>query len=1316
MRRAATRIGGHQATARSRAADPARGSQDDLSQTPTPARFCTPRGRAGSAVSRLAVLVGLAALLVLCFGAPAQAGITHPYTGVSFGPGGVETGSFSQVVGVAIAQSSGDVFVFDRGEGGRVYKFDAAGKPVNFSSSATNVIEGVGGAGGLQDEIAVDDSAGPDAGDIYVANGSTVRIYAASGALLGELSGGEMCGVAVGSTGEVYVGVYPGTVRRYKPVSNPVTNANESASMGGVEAVCNVAVDGAGDVYASRYYGGVTKYDALQFGSLSATGTLVDPQGLTLAVDPTNGEVLSDDANKIAQYDGEAEPPTLEGTTGATGTGALSSSYGVAANHSSGKVYAGNSSHVEIFGPAVEVVSASTGAATGLSTSDATLNGSIDPAGTEVTGCHFEYGTEEGALTKTAACEPIPPYTGSTPVAVAAQLTGLSEGTTYHYRVTAANAGGTVDGDERTFATLGPQVLAEYASQTGANSTRLQAYINPNTEATTYHVEYGTNTAYGSSTSPVELAAGEALEFVSVPLHQLHANTTYHARFVAVNGSATTLGPDVTFTTGPTVTNESFTQVGSNSAELSAQIAAGGEATSYRVEYGPTTAYGSSTPPVNLGTSEAPVSVVARLGELLPDTTYHFRFVAITASETEAGSDLVFTTHPATAPGLPDGRGYEMVTPADNQGAEIYSPVGAGFEDETQIPTDYPAFGAEDGDAVSYVGSPTSTGNGSMGAGQGNQFLATRNPGGGWTQTDIQPTGYASPTYWAFSKNLEAGLLESREALTGEAPAEYSDLYVRNNESDSYSPLSTVTPPNRTPSTFGSPLVTGTVEEGSMGRQFAGASEDFTHLLFSANDALASGTVDPGQKANNLYESVDGVLQAVNVLPDGSAAPNASFGSAAYNEVEAKNNFSHVISSDGSRVFWTDMSSKSLYVREDGVRTSLIAEDATYLTASKDGSKVLYTKSGDMFEEDLETAETRDLTPSGEVLGLVGASEDLGYIYFVAEAELAHGATPGRSNLYLLHGGATTFIAALGEQEAEEEELLGYNVYAWQPDIGLRNAEVTPSGQALVFVSKKPLTGYDNVSQEGVVNSQVYVFDASNGQISCASCDPTGEQPVGREGFSRTGGVIPISKHATYQQRVISDDGDRVFFESVQPLVPQAENGKLNVYEWERDGSGTCGYSNGCIYLLSSGASTTASFLVDSSASGDDVFMITRSQLLTSDKNAYNDVYDARVGAVEPAVPTQCSGTGCQGTPATPPVFATPASATFNGVGNFPPVANPASKPKPKPKPKKKTPSCTATKKQKGKNSAKKAKAKPVRCKAKKAVKHTRRQNKGGGR
>ena len=158
----------------------------------------------------------------------------------------------------------------------------------------------------------------------------------------------------------------------------------------------------------------------------------------------------------------------------------------------------------------------------------------------------------------------------------------------------------------------------------------------------------------------------------------------------------------------------------------------------------------------------------------------------------------------------------------------------------------------------------------------------------------------------------------------------------------------------------------------------------------------------------------------------------------------------------------------------------------------------------------------------------------------------------------------------------------------------------------------------------------------------------------------------------TYLPRWMASDGSKVFFDSTRPLVPQDTNGRMDVYEWEQDGSGDCLRGTGCIYLLSSGTSPEPSELIDASESGDDVFFVTRAQLVEEDGNQNWDVYDARADAPLPPTPPQCTGSGCQGVPLAPPVFATPSSVTFEGVGNFAPSSNTARKDT-KPKSKKKS-------------------------------------------
>jgi hypothetical protein len=97
--------------------------------------------------------------------------------------------------------------------------------------------------------------------------------------------------------------------------------------------------------------------------------------------------------------------------------------------------------------------------ASSVTQTSATLNGKVNPNGSEVKECKFEYGTST-AYGSSAPCAPAP-GSGTSPVAVSAAASGLSARTTYHFRVSATNAGGTSTGSDRTFSTATPHYYSE---------------------------------------------------------------------------------------------------------------------------------------------------------------------------------------------------------------------------------------------------------------------------------------------------------------------------------------------------------------------------------------------------------------------------------------------------------------------------------------------------------------------------------------------------------------------------------------------------------------------------------------------------------------------------------------------------------------------------------------------------------------------------------------------------------------------------------------------------------------------------------------
>src|SRR5579864_7475952 len=196
-------------------------------------------------------------------------------------------------------------------------------------------------------------------------------------------------------------------------------------------------------------------------------------------------------------------------------------------------------------------VEAVTSAATNVTLTSATLNGSVNPFG-HATTWYFEYGTSTSYGTKTPLQSA---GSGTTSSSVSANVIGLKAGRTYHYRLVAMNTAGTAHGSDITFLTAtAPTALTASATSIGATSATVSGSVNPNGVATSWFFEYGTSTAYGSTTSSKNAGSGTNSVSVSAGLSNLAAGTTYHYRLVAKSNAGTTHGADQSFsTTGVTI-------------------------------------------------------------------------------------------------------------------------------------------------------------------------------------------------------------------------------------------------------------------------------------------------------------------------------------------------------------------------------------------------------------------------------------------------------------------------------------------------------------------------------------------------------------------------------------------------------------------------------------------------------------------------------------------------------------------------------------------------------------------------------------------
>jgi phosphodiesterase/alkaline phosphatase D-like protein len=284
--------------------------------------------------------------------------------------------------------------------------------------------------------------------------------------------------------------------------------------------------------------------------------------------------------------------------------------------------------------------------ATLIASFSATLNGSLNPHGLTTT-VSFQYGT----TTAYGSTTPMQTQTGNIYKDIAANISGLSPNTLYHFRAVATNSAGTRFSGDRTFTTLGvtgpPVATTNPATFIASFSAMLNALLDPHGLTTSVHFEYGTTPSYGLATVP-QNRAGNTFQAVGANVTGLAANTLYHFRVVASNGAGTTTGSDRTFTTltptgPPVVITNGATNVTASSGTLNGSLDPHGLTTTVVFQYGLTTSYGSATP-MQTQTGNTYRNITANVAGLTPHTTYHFRMVATNSNGTRMGSDRTFVT------------------------------------------------------------------------------------------------------------------------------------------------------------------------------------------------------------------------------------------------------------------------------------------------------------------------------------------------------------------------------------------------------------------------------------------------------------------------------------------------------------------------------------------------------------------------------------------------------------------------------------------------------------------------------------------------
>lgn len=619
---------------------------------------------------------------------------------------------------------------------------------------------------------------------------------------------------------------------------------------------------------------------------------------------------------------------------------------------------------------------------------------------------------------------------------------------------------------------------------------------------------------------------------------------------------------------------------------------------------------------------------------------------------------------------LPDCRAYELVSPPDKGGGQV-------------DPTVLAIRPATDGSAVTFA---TSSAFGdARSLRDSSEYMAQREGGPGttgWQTHGISPVQEAgtigNPLRHAwyvgeFTEDLNAGIFWSDSTALTNSPNVQEvpqNLYLRNDL--------------RTPGAGSYELVTAAAEPVPSPplainyQELDGASSDLSHIVFDSKLQLTSDAPPTGPL--RAYESERGTVRLAGVLPDGTAAPEST----GLSNMSNAPYFTRMISRDGSRVAFqvggNDETGGELYVRIDHSTTVQLNESeravpaphqsAIYQTMSVDGKFVFFTSAEPLTEDAPEDgsphlymydtskpgSDPHNLTmldvdnepaDSGSVRGVFAVSEDGSYVYFADANQLISGAPlpPTGLLVYVWHAGTLKYVGELNDKPGQDDQslnLLQRNVS------GQVEARVTPDGRHLLFASSASLTGVDQSGCGGRNCVELYFYNGEDETLACVSCSPTGAPAESDAEVFHGGKIEGTPAYTGHWTHPLSEDGEHVFFDTADALVPQDTNGKRDVYEYD--------VSAGQAHLLTSGHGATDALFMDATPNGRDVFLWTTDRLVAWDTDASADVYDVRSrgGFPEPQVSgSGCIGEACQGEPSMAPIFEAPSSVESSGGGNL---------------------------------------------------------------
>jgi hypothetical protein len=627
-------------------------------------------------------------------GADALTGRTLAF---QFGGEGSTGGELMRPTKVAIDETDGNVYVTEE-ENRRVSEFGPAGdfiltfgdevnetKKSDVCTAVEVEHEGVTCKSGALPEgeaqffrsptyVAVDNSNGPDKGDVYVVDGELKRIdiFTEDGRYLSQIDSAqagstepfEPVAIAVGGTSQLYVATSDGTVDTFAAGYQYTGKISREGLSGAV----GLAVDDTGNLYEETAqevvdYGPQHNFLATLYEEPSGSGAELNG----VAVGGSNGAsdtFLSGEIEKISyEREREVAAVTPDGTftfgapqlEGRLPGGVAYSSYnhdvylvGVRQNEVFAYSEAGTLPGIHSLGPA------------SVARTTATVRAQIEPEG--LTG---EYSVQYGKIRAAESEQEGGTVAGNAATTVNATLHELQPETTYYYRLyETASSAATTFGEWQTLTTPAAvsAVQTAGASAIGPEAATVSGSLEPEGETAQAYFEYTDEEPLGGPATQVTQTAptnGTGVVPMQAMLAQLQPDTVYRYRLSAmreIEGETYTVhgseGQFVTLPRGPTSLTTPATEVSAFSATLEGEVNPKNGVSTYWFEYGTTTVYGLRTP------SEGPlggveVVPVAQIVEgLVPSAEYHDRLVVESAYGRSYGQDIAFATAAGTTRSL----------------------------------------------------------------------------------------------------------------------------------------------------------------------------------------------------------------------------------------------------------------------------------------------------------------------------------------------------------------------------------------------------------------------------------------------------------------------------------------------------------------------------------------------------------------------------------------------------------------------------------------------------------------------------------------